>query len=92
MARGEAIQLSILDRDLDLDARLNGDRGNLFNNLRGRVQVNQALVDAHFKRVPGLGAFTIGGFARRDAEDLGGHADGALDAELLVLGTRDQIG
>lgn len=55
------------------------------------MQVNQALVDAHFKRVPGLGALTVGGLSRGDAEDLGGHANGAFHTELLVLGPSDQV-
>jgi hypothetical protein len=31
------------------------------------------------------------GLPRGDAEDLGGETDGSLDAEVLVLGTVDEI-
>jgi hypothetical protein len=50
-----------------------------------------ALVHAHFEAVPGLGTLAVGRFARGDAQGLGGHAHGALDGQLLVLGTRNQV-
>jgi hypothetical protein len=49
------------------------------------------LVDAHLKGVPGLGTLTVGGLTGGDLEALGGKADGALDAELLVLGAVDEL-
>jgi hypothetical protein len=48
-------------------------------------------VDAHLKGVPGLGTLTARGLAGGDLEALGGQTDGALDAELLVLGTVDEL-
>jgi hypothetical protein len=32
------------------------------------------------------------GLAGGDGKDFGGHADGALDAQVLVLGTVDKVG
>jgi len=55
------------------------------------VEVDEALVDAHLKGVPGLGTLTVGRLTGGDLQDLGGQADGALDAELLVLGTVDEL-
>jgi hypothetical protein len=52
----------------------------------------RTLVDAHLKGVPGLGTLTVGGFTGGDLQVLGGQTDGALDAELLVLGTVDLEG
>ena len=49
------------------------------------------LVDAHLVGVPGLGTLTARGLAGGDLEVLGGQADGTLDAELLVLGTVDEL-
>jgi hypothetical protein len=49
------------------------------------------LVDAHLVGVPGLGTLTARGLAGGDLQVLGGQADGALDAELLVLGTVDEL-
>jgi hypothetical protein len=48
-------------------------------------------VDAHLVGVPGLGTLTVRGLTGGDLEDLGGETDGALDAELLVLGTVDEL-
>ena len=49
------------------------------------------LVDSHLVGVPGLGTLTARGLAGGDLEVLGGQADGTLDAELLVLGTVDEL-
>ena len=80
------------DGDLDLNSGLERDGGDLLNDLRGRVEVDEALVDAHLEVVPGLGTLTTGRLAGGVGEDLGGETDGALDAELLVLGSVHQVG
>ena len=49
------------------------------------------LVDAHLVRVPSLGTLTARRLAGGDLQVLGGQADGALDAELLGLGTVDEL-
>ena len=41
---------------LDIDTRLDGDRGDLLNNVGRGVQVDDALVDAHLEAVPGVRA------------------------------------
>lgn len=71
------------------DART--DTHDLLDNLRGRVQVDEALVDAHLEAVPGLGALTAGRLARRVLQHLGRQADGAFDAQLLVLAAGDEV-
>jgi hypothetical protein len=76
--------------DLNLNTSLDVD-DDLLDNLGGGVEVDEALVDAHLKGVPGLGTLTVGGLTGGDLQDLGGQADGALDAELLVLGTVDEL-
>ena len=48
-------------------------------------------MDPHLVRVPGLGTLTVGGLAGGDLEALGGQADGALDAEVLVLGALEEL-
>lgn len=45
----------------------------------------------HLVGVPGLGALTARGLAGGDLEVLGGHADGALDAEVLGLRAVDEL-
>ena len=49
-------------------------------------------MDAHLKGVPGLGTLTTGGLAGGDLEGLGWETDGALDAEVLGLGTLNELG
>lgn len=49
-------------------------------------------MDSHLEAIPGLGTFTAGGFTGGNFEDAGGETDGALDAEVLGLGTLDQVG
>jgi hypothetical protein len=53
--------------------------------------LDKALVDAHLKGIPGLGTFTIGRLSGGDAQVLGGQADRSLDAEILSLGTVDEL-
>ena len=43
---------------LHLYTRLDVDGGDLFDDLRGRVQVDDALVDSHLEFVPSLGTLT----------------------------------
>jgi len=57
----------------------------------GGYVLDETLVDSHLEAVPGLGTLTTGGLAGGDLEDLGGEADGSLDAEVLVLGAVDQV-
>ena len=48
-------------------------------------------MDAHLVCVPSLGTLTARSLTGGDLQVLGGQADGALDAELLVLGTVDEL-
>jgi len=79
------------DRNFDLDTGFEGDGSDLLDNLAGRVQVDQALVDLELVAIPGLGTFTARSLAGGDLQDLGGQADGALDAKLLVLCAVNEI-
>lgn len=45
----------------------------------------------HLKGVEGVGTLSARSLAGGDTQDLGGHADRALDLEGLFLGTADQI-
>lgn len=60
--------------------------------LRGGNILDQTLVDSHLEAIPGLGTLTTGGLTGGDLEDAGRETDGALDAELLGLGTLDEVG
>jgi hypothetical protein len=79
------------DGDLNLNSGLERDRGDLLDDLGRRGEVDEALVDAHLEAVPGLGTLTTGRLAGGVLEELGGEADGALDAEVTVLGAVDEV-
>lgn len=64
----------------------------LLDNLGRGVKVDESLVDLHLEAVPGLGTLTTGGLSGGDLEDLGGHSDGTLNSEVLVLGSVDEVG
>ena len=49
-------------------------------------------MNAHLKGIPGLGTFTVGRLAGRDAQVLGGKTDRSLDTEVLGLGTINKFG
>ena len=52
--------LGVDDGHLDLDTGLDGDGGDLLHHVGGRVQVDQALVDAQLEAVPGVGTLNQG--------------------------------
>ena len=78
--------LSVSNGHLHFDTRGDGDGGDLLDDFRWRLEVDQALVNAHLELVPGVGTFTAWRLAGGDLELLGGKADWALDLEVLVLG------
>ena len=55
------------------------------------MKIDHALVNAHLESIPGLGTFTARGLPGGDTQGLGGHADGALDLEVLLLGAADEL-
>ncbi len=83
--------LGIIEVDLDINVGLNRDGGDLLDHLRRRVEVDDALVDAHLEPVPGVGALTARRLAHRHAEGPGRHADRALHLKVLLLGALDQV-
>lgn len=56
------------------------------------MQIDDTLVDAHLEAIPSLGTLTARCFTGGDAQHLVGHTNRSLDAKLLLLGARDQIG
>jgi len=63
----------------------------LLDNLTGRMQVNQPLVNSHLITIPGFRTLTVGRFPSRDLEDFGWQSHGSLDFKILVLGAGNQI-
>ena len=77
--------------DFNFNSGFNGDGGNLLDDFRGRVQVDQTLVDLHLELVKGFGTVTTRRLTGGDAKDLGGETNGTLDLELLVFGTLNEV-
>lgn len=78
--------------DLNIHTRLDVDRGDLLDNLSGGVEIDESLVDSHLKVIPGLGTLTVRGLSGGDVKNLGGESDRALDANVGVLSSRDDVG
>lgn len=58
------------DGDFDLHSGFDADGGDLLDDLRGRHQVDEALVDLHLKPVPGLRSLTARSLTRGDPQSL----------------------
>merc|ERR1719401_1192875 len=79
------------DGDLHLHARLDGDRSDLLHDVRRRVQVDEALVDAHLPTVKRVRALAVGALANAQPEGARRQADGPRDMQLLVPRTADEV-
>merc|ERR1712038_462148 len=84
--------LCVGDGDLDLHTWFDGDGGDLLDDLGGRVQVDDPLVVPHLETIPGLGTLSARSLTGGDSQGLGGHPDGSLGLEFLLLGTLDKVG
>lgn len=62
--------LCICNGDFDLYARLDADGGDLLDDFRWTVQIDQSLVDPHLEAIPGFGSFTTGSLSGGDAQSL----------------------
>lgn len=71
-------RLCVGDGDFDFYAGLNADGGDLLDNLRRTVQVNQTLVDPHLEAIPSFGSLTAGGLPGGDAQSLTGETQNSL--------------
>merc|ERR550537_1222947 len=81
----------VRDGDFDLNTRLDGNRCDLLNDVRGRVQIDQALVDAHFKAIKGVGSLSTWTLADTQTQLLCGQSHWTCDVQVLILGTLDEI-
>jgi len=82
---------SIGDGHFNLYAGLNVDGGDLLDDLGGTVEVDNSLVDPHLELVPGLTTLSARSLTGGDPQGLGGHPDGSLHLQLLVLSSLDQV-
>ena len=84
--------LTIIDGDIHLHTGFNGDAGQLLDDIRRSVQINDTLVDAHLEPVPRVGTFSRRSLTGGNGQLFGGHAHGSTDVQLLVEGDLFQIG
>ena len=98
MRSREIHRLGVLDGHLNVDSGLDLDLSHLTDDIRGAVEVNEALVDAHLVPIEGSRTVTGRRLAHREHEVLRGHADGALHLEVilaegteLLLGRADEV-
>ena len=75
-----------------LDGGIDLDRGNNTDDIRRSMEVDKTLVDSHLETVPGVGTFTTRRLADGETESLGGHTDGSMVLEVLLLGLGDKVG
>lgn len=78
--------------DFNINTRFNSKSSNGFNGFSGSNEVDDALVDAHFKAIPSFGTFTTRCFAGGNAQKLGGKTNGSLyGRDILVLSTSNKL-
>lgn len=63
---------STKDGDFNFHSRFQRDGGDLFDNLTGRMQIDQTLVNAHLEMVKCFCTFTTWGFTSGVGQNLGG--------------------
>ena len=76
---------------VDVNAGVDPEVGDLLHNAGWAVDVNHSLVDAHLVPVPCLGTLSARTLSRRYSENLCGNADWSLGLVLLVLGSQDDF-
>ena len=82
MRSREIHRLGVLDGHLNVDSGLDLDLSHLTDDIRGAVEVNEALVDAHLVPIEGSRTVTGRRLAHREHEVLRGHADGPFTLRL----------
>lgn len=65
------LRLCVGDGDFNLYTWFDADGGDLLDDFRWAVQIDQALVDPHLEAIPGFGALTTGSLSGGDAQSLG---------------------
>merc|ERR1719400_1013284 len=77
--------LSISNSNLNLYSWFNGDGGDLLDDLRRRMQIDDTLVNAHLEAIPSLGPFTTRSLSGGDPQGLGWHTHGSFDLQFFIL-------
>merc|ERR1719159_1070376 len=81
----------VCDGDFNLHTRLDRNRCDLLDDVRRRVQIDQTLVDAHFKAIKGVGSLSTWTFADAQTQLLCWQSHWTCYVKVLILGTLDEI-
>ncbi len=84
--------LFVSNRDFNLNARSKSNSGNLFHDIRFRMQINNTLVYAHLKPVPRVRTLTTWGLSSSDSKFLSRHAYWTSNSQLSIDGSSLQFG
>eukprot|EP00201_Polytomella_parva_P020571 CAMPEP_0175045626 /NCGR_PEP_ID=MMETSP0052_2-20121109/4541_1 /TAXON_ID=51329 ORGANISM="Polytomella parva, Strain SAG 63-3" /NCGR_SAMPLE_ID=MMETSP0052_2 /ASSEMBLY_ACC=CAM_ASM_000194 /LENGTH=125 /DNA_ID=CAMNT_0016309205 /DNA_START=116 /DNA_END=490 /DNA_ORIENTATION=- len=87
----ESLYSNLAGNDLNLNTGLDVAAGDLANSGNGSLEVENTLVDPHLEAIEGVGTLTRGTLAGGNLEDPGGHADGALGLNIVLLGGLDEV-
>jgi hypothetical protein len=89
--QSHSVVVLVLDAKDDIDAGVDSEVGDLFDDGSGAPDINDSLVDAHLEVIVGVGTVTARGTARCHGKDLGGDTLGAGDLEALLLATGNDL-
>ena len=89
MRRGGSL---LPDNEVDVDARVDSEVGDLLDHGGGAVDVNDSLVNSHLEAVPGVGTISARGATGSDGESLGRNTDGAASLIALLLRSVNDFG
>merc|ERR1719408_161258 len=76
---------------LDLDTRLDRDGRDLLDDIRGGVEVDETLVDAHLPAIPSVCSLAAGCLTDCEVEHFGGEPDRAGDMKLLLASAGNEV-
>ena len=79
------------DDESDIDGRIDLERGDVINDGRWAVDIDNSLVDSHLVSVPGVSSLSAWGLSNGNSQDLGWDSNWALGLVSLVLSTRDDL-
>ena len=76
--------LKVNNDDLNINSWLDGDAGDLSDDIGGGVDIEDSLVNSHLPSVIGVRALSARGFANNKLQEFGGHTDRSTDFEALT--------
>lgn len=78
--------------DLHIHTRLDGDLGDLLDDLGWGLQVDDSLVNLHLVSIPGLRTLTVRSLSGGDLQDLGWQSNWTLLDDVVLDSVVDDVG